>query len=194
MSMAGGAFGAVRHRDFRPYFVTTLLSMMADNVEQAQGESAYTVLRRARPARCSAGFALEASAFFRQPRERTAVLMALGWAAAIAVFALVPSYPVAIAALFAAGLLNLGFVTMAQTLVQLEAPPAERGRVVGLFSLSNNGLRVGSGITVGILGAVIGIHWSLALSAIAFLVVGVALLGYASDRARRAAVVATPAD
>ncbi len=33
--------------------------------------------------------------FFRAPRERTAVLMALGWSAAIALFALTRAYLVA---------------------------------------------------------------------------------------------------
>jgi hypothetical protein len=33
--------------------------------------------------------------------------------------------------------------------------------------VSANGLRAGSGFTVGILGAAIGIHWSLGLSAVA---------------------------
>jgi len=75
---------------------------------------------------------------------------------------------------------------MAQAYVQLEAPPARRGRVVGLFSMSWNGLRVGSGMTVGLLGAVIGIHYSLALSALAFLAAGVALLVYAQGQAREA--------
>jgi uncharacterized Tic20 family protein len=58
--------------------------------------------------------------------------------------------------------------------------------LVGLFSMSANGLRVGSGVTVGILGAVIGIHYSLALSALAFIVVGLALLVYANGRVREA--------
>jgi len=153
-----------------------------------QGEISYTVLLAASAAGAVlGGFALEASAFFRHPRERTAVLLALGWSVAIAVFALVPVYGVAVAALFVAGLLNLGFTSMAQTLVQLEAPPGERGRVVGLFSMSSSGLRVGSGVTVGILGAIIGIHASLALSALAFLVVGIGLLAYANGRVRRLA-------
>jgi hypothetical protein len=52
--------------------------------------------------------------------------------------------------------------------------------------MSWNGLRVGSGVTVGILGAFIGIHSSLALSALAFLAAGVALLVYAQGRARQA--------
>jgi hypothetical protein len=37
--------------------------------------------------------------------------------------------------------------------------------VVGLFNTAVLGLRAGSGLTVGVLGAVIGVQWSLALSA-----------------------------
>jgi len=102
------------------------------------------------------------------------------------VFALTPVYAIAVLALLVGGVLNIGFTSMAQAYVQLEAPPARRGRVVGLFSMAWNGLRVGSGVTVGIVGAVIGIHYSLALSALAFLAVGVALLVYANGRAREA--------
>lgn len=153
-----------------------------------QDEIAYSVLLASNAAGAVVGgFALEAMAFFRAPRERTAVLMALGWALSMVVFALTPVYAVAVAALFVGGLLYLGFTSMAQTLVQLEAPVAERGRVVGLFSTSWSGLRVGSGVTVGILGAAIGIHASLAASALAFLVIGVGLLAYANGRARRLA-------
>jgi MFS family permease len=153
----------------------------------AQDEITYSVLLTASAAgSVLGGFGLEALAFFRQPRIRTAVLLALLWATSILVFAITPFYPIAVLALFVGGVLNIGFTSMAQAYVQLEAPPARRGRVVGLFSMSWNGLRVGSGVTVGILGAVIGIHSSLALSALAFLVVGVALLVYAQGRAREA--------
>ena len=54
---------------------------------------------------------------------------------------------------------------MAQTLVQLQAPAQLRGRLIGLFNMSNNGLRAFSGVTVGVIGGLIGIHWSLAISA-----------------------------
>ncbi len=152
----------------------------------AKDEITYSVLLTANAAGAVlGGFGLEAMAFFRQPRIRTAVLLALVWAASILVFAITPLYAVAVLALFVGGALNIGFTSMAQAYVQLEAPPARRGRVVGLFTMSWQGLRVGSGITVGILGAVIGIHYSLALSALAFLGVGVALLVYANGRARQ---------
>ncbi|HEV7476144.1 MAG TPA: hypothetical protein VGO02_00240, partial [Burkholderiales bacterium] len=79
------------------------------------------------------------------------------------------SYALALALLFAAGFLELSFNAMAQTLVQIRAPEALRGRVIGLFAMSSLGLRAFSGVTVGLGGAAIGIHWSLALSAMALL-------------------------
>jgi hypothetical protein len=39
-------------------------------------------------------------------------------------------------------------------------------------------MRAFSGITIGVLGAVIGIHWSLALSAMALLAATMVLLGF----------------
>ena len=151
----------------------------------AQEEITYSVLLTASAAGAVlGGFGLEAIAFFQQPRIRTAVLLALLWGVSMVVFALTPVYVVAVLALLVGGFLNIGFTSMAQAYVQLEAPPARRGRVVGLFSMSWNGLRVGSGITVGLLGAVIGIHYSLALSAVGFVIAGLALLAYANGRAR----------
>jgi len=84
---------------------------------------------------------------------------------AIGSFALSASYPFALALLFAAGFVELSFLAMAQTLVQLHAPPEMRGRVIGAFAMSAQGLRAFSGVTVGIGGSLIGIHWSLAASA-----------------------------
>jgi hypothetical protein len=44
--------------------------------------------------------------------------------------------------------------------------------------MSNNGLRAFSGITVGMLGSLIGIHWSLALSTLVLLTATFALLAF----------------
>ena len=86
----------------------------------------------------------------------------------LAAFATTPRYAVALVLLFAAGLLELAFGSMAQTLVQLNAPAASRGRVIGvigLFNMAAMGSRTFSGITVGMAGSVMGIHTSLAVSA-----------------------------
>ena len=122
------------------------------------------------------GVALESFAPLRRPRVRGAIVLGALWSVSLLVFAVTADYVVALGALFVAGVLNLAFSSIAQTIVQLRATAARRGRVVGLFNMSQQGLRVGSGITVGILGGVIGVHESLALSAIVLTVLCVALL------------------
>jgi hypothetical protein len=78
--------------------------------------------------------------------------------------------------LFVAGFLELSFGSMTQTLVQMNAPANIRGRVIGLFNMSALGLRAFSGITVGLLGSLVGVHWSLGLSAMVLLTVTAGLL------------------
>jgi len=57
--------------------------------------------------------------------------------------------------------------------VQLDAPAEMRGRAIGVFSMFAMGMRMFSGVTVGLAGARIGIHWSLAFSAgVLFVVIG----------------------
>jgi MFS family permease len=114
-----------------------------------------------------------------QPNARTAFVLAMLWCCAIAGFALSGSYPLALVLLFAAGFLELSFNSMAQALVQIHAPAAIRGRVIGLYSMAGLGLRAFSGITVGIAGSAIGIHWSLSLSAMALFAILFSLFGFA---------------
>jgi transmembrane secretion effector len=116
----------------------------------------------------SAGFVLEGRGLL-SPSPRTAVLLAMLWCCALGSFALTAIYPLALALLFAAGFLELSFNTMAQTLVQLNAPVSIRGRVIGLFSTASLGFRTFSGVSVGLVGSLIGIHRSLAMSAAALL-------------------------
>jgi MFS family permease len=87
-------------------------------------------------------------------------------------------YPLALVLLFTAGFFELAFNTMAQALVQLNAPTEIRGRVIGLYNMASLGLRAFSGVTVGLIGSVIGVHWSLALSAMAVLACALGLLGW----------------
>jgi MFS family permease len=131
-----------------------------------------------------AGLVLEARGLL-QPRVRTAFILAMLWCCAIGTFAMASVYPFALALLFTAGFLQLSFNAMAQTLVQLHAPAAIRGRVIGLFSTASLGLRAFSGVTVGIMGGLIGIHWSLALSSMVLLAVIMGLLAFTLRTARR---------
>jgi MFS family permease len=132
-----------------------------------------------------AGIVLESRGLL-QARPRTALILAMLWCVAIGGFATASTYPLALALLFVGGFLELSFNTMAMTLVQLNAQPHMRGRVIGLYSMSALGLRAFSGITIGVLGGLIGIHWSLALSALALFAITTGLLGFSLNAARAA--------
>ena len=112
---------------------------------------------------------LEATGRIR-PSPRAAVISTAVYGVTTAFFALSHSYPVAVGLLVIGGIANLASMSITQTVVQLLAPPADRGRVIGLYGVSANGLRAGSGFTVGLLGAAIGIRWSLGFSAAALFV------------------------
>lgn len=149
----------------------------------------YTMLITANAAGALfAGVALESRGLL-PARSKSAFVLAMLWCAAIGGFAVSASYLLALVLLFAAGFLNLAFSSMTRTLVQLHAPSAIRGRVIGLYNMSDLGLRSFSGITVGIGGGLVGIHWSLGLSAAALLVLTLALMSVAM-RAEKAAVAA----
>src|SRR3546814_3118439 len=57
------------------------------------------------------------------------------WCAALGSFALSSSYVLALLLLFVAGFVELSFNSMAQTLVQLNAPPEMRGRAIGVYNM-----------------------------------------------------------
>ncbi len=99
------------------------------------------------------------------PRTRTAFMLAMIWCCALIGFAQSTVYAIAIALLFVAGFVELGFNSMAQSLVQMNAPDDIRGRVIGVYSMSSMGLRTFSGLSVGLLGSAVGIHTSLSCSA-----------------------------
>jgi MFS family permease len=114
------------------------------------------------------GLLLESRSGLLATRPSSALRLSLCWAAALCAFAMTRTYWVALPLLFLAGFFELSFSSMAQTLVQLEAPEAARGRVLGLFSMAASGLRTFSGITVGLAGSVTNIHTSLAISSALF--------------------------
>ena len=122
-----------------------------------------------------AGLILEGGGLL-PPKPRTAMILALLWGGALTVFSLANTYWLAVGFLLAAGFLELSFNAMAQSLVQLDAPPDKRGRVIGLFNMASLGLKTFSGISVGLIGSLIGIHWSLALSAMVTMLISAALL------------------
>jgi MFS family permease len=138
----------------------------------------YSVLLAANAAGALSGGVILESRGLLHASPRSAIVLTILWCLAIGGFAVAKNYPLAVGLMFIAGFLNLTFSAMAQTLVQIHAPPSLRGRLVGLFNMSNNGLRAFSGVTVGFLGSVIGIHSSLALSALMLLAIAIVLLAF----------------
>jgi len=136
----------------------------------------YSVLLAANAAGAIIGAVLLESMAFIRLSARTAIGCAAVWGVLMALFPAAQSYPAAVIILVLAGAFNIAFTSMAQTIIQLLAPPHQRGRMVGLFNTSMLGLRAGSGVTVGVLGAVIGVQWSLTLSSAAVVLVALGLL------------------
>jgi MFS family permease len=140
------------------------------------GGLGYGMLIAANSAGAVLGGVLLESTGLLKPNARTAMLSTLLWSGCLLGFAVSRSYPLSLALLLAAGVCNLASQSIAQTLVQLLAPPDKRGRVVGVFNMASNGLKAGSGFTIGLAGGLIGIHWSLGLSAATLGTVVVVLL------------------
>ncbi|HXJ20548.1 MAG TPA: MFS transporter [Polyangia bacterium] len=144
---------------------------------------AYTLLLAADAAGAlTAGFLLESRGGLLRISPGAAMKLAMLWATALFGFSFARSYVLALPLLFAAGFFELSFSSMAQTLVQMQAPDASRGRVLGLFNMSSAGLRTFSGITVGLAGSLLTVHASLAAAAGTF--AAVTGLGLVRLRAR----------
>jgi len=158
----------------------------AHDLGHGHADIAYSMLLAADAAgSLIAGIVLESRGLLRA-KPKTAFILAMLWCCAIGGFAASTSYPLAFGLLLVAGFVQLSFSSMAQTLVQINAPADMRGRVIGLFSMAGLGMRAFSGITVGVLGGMIGVHWSLALSALGLLAIvcGLALFTLRSAPAR----------
>ena len=175
-------------RIFRMIVLAGATSLFVGNAFQAQmpefahqhgSEDAdvwYSVLLGANAAGAVIGALLLESFPVLQGGSRAAIVCAGIWGAMMAVFPFLHNYGAAVALLVVAGVFNIAFTSMAQALVQVLAPPGSRGRVVGLFNTSMLGLRAGSGFTTGVLGAAIGVEWSLAFSSVAVVAVSLGLL------------------
>src|SRR5262245_8638008 len=158
----------------------TLMPAFAGDLGAGKADFAYSALLMASAAGAVfGGFLLEGKGWL-QAKPRNATMCAVAWCVLITAFALSTNYYLSIALLFFAGMLNLAFYSTAQAVVQILAPGHLRGRLIGLFSMSAFGLRAFSGVTVGVAGALIGIHRSLALSATILFGVTVALFIFAS--------------
>jgi MFS family permease len=173
------------------FFVGTafqaVMPEFAHDLGSDHADFAYSALLAANAAGAVVGGILLEGRGWLPPRVDTAMISAILWCLAIAGFALSTNYYLSLALLFIAGILNLTFSSMGQTIVQLLAPTHLRGRLIGLFAMSGMGLKAFSGVTVGVMGGLVGVHWSLAGSALALLAVTVALFAFAMPGQREEA-------
>jgi MFS family permease len=136
----------------------------------------YSVLLAANAVGAIIGAVLLESSTFIRLSGRSAIVCAAIWGGLMALFPAAQHYPAAVTLLILAGIFNIAFTSMAQTIIQLVAPAHLRGSMVGLFNTSMLGLRAGSGLTVGVLGALIGVRWSLTFSSAAVVLIALGLL------------------
>ncbi|WP_427918777.1 MFS transporter [Streptomyces sp. cg40] len=153
-------------------------SMPAFAQDLAGGSTgAYTVLLTANGAGgVIGGVLLELSGRVR-PNVSAAVCATALYGGSTLLFAVTHSYTVALLTLLVGGIAGLASMSITQTVVQLQAPAQDRGRIMGLYGMSFGGLRAGSGVTIGFLGATLGLHGALALNATA-LCLGTAVGGW----------------
>ena len=137
----------------------------AHGAQMLGASTRYSMLMSANAAGAvAAGLILEFRGLL--PAEpRTAIILTALWALTLIGFAATSNFLVAVTFLFAAGFLQLTYQAMTQTLVQLNAPPELRGRVIGLYQTSALGMMTFSGFTVGFGASVLGVHWALITSA-----------------------------
>jgi MFS family permease len=164
---------------FASFFVANAYQPQLPEFAQALGatraSAMYGMLFAANAAGAfTAGLVLESRSLL-PARTNSVYVLVFIWCCAIIGFALSETYVLSVALLFCAGFVELSFSSMAQTLVQMNAPSAIRGRVIGVYFMSFLGLKSFSGVFVGFGGELIGVHWSLAISAAALLVCMVAL-------------------
>ena len=161
----------------------TSMPIYAQDLGAGAAGTAYGVLLFANGAGgVLGGILLEATGRIK-PSVKAAVVSTGIYGLTSLLFATTGSYLLAAVALVIGGVANLASMSIGQTVVQLRANPADRGRVIGVYGVAANGLRAGSGFTVGLLGAAIGVHWSLGLSAAA-LTVGTGVAGWHALRSR----------
>jgi len=111
------------------------------------------------------GLLLEATGLVRAS-TRTALWGTVAYGLTILLFSLTSSIVVAVLSLVLSGFASIAALTAAQTVLQLRAPGAARGRVMGLNGMVSNGLRTGSGLIVAILGTGFGIRGAVVVSAV----------------------------
>jgi MFS family permease len=121
------------------------------------------------------GLGLEAVGRIRAS-TRLAIVSTLVFALCTVVFAFSRDFVLSLLVLAVGGVATIVSSSTSQTVVQLQAPDDRRGRFLGAFGMTSMGLRLGSGVLLGVLGAALGVSAAIAIDATALAVVAVTLL------------------
>ena len=108
-----------------------------------------------------------------------------GWGIVILLAAVAPTLPTEIAALVLVGYGSISFNSISKTVLQLQAAPNMRGRVMALWSVAYLGSTPIGGPIVGWVGQHLGARWSLVVGGAPTLLVGLVSYPYLA-RAHRA--------
>jgi MFS family permease len=139
------------------------------------------------------GLILEGTGWVRLS-VRAALISTLVYGITSVFFAVSHDYLIAAPLLVVGGVANLAALSITQTVVQLRAPSEKKGQVIGVYGVGANGMRIGSGFTVGLLGAAVGLRTALGLSSAALVVCTLLMAAYLAVIARRGrAATAEPA-
>jgi MFS family permease len=163
----------------------TVMPTIADTTAGVSNGTAYGLLLFANGlGGVLGGLLLEGTGWIRLS-VRAALWSTVVYGASTVFFAVSHYYLVAAPLLVIGGIANLAALSITQTVTQLRAPREKKGQVIGAYSTSANGMRIGSGFTVGLLGAAIGLRPALALSPAALCACVLGLAVYLAAAARR---------
>jgi MFS family permease len=171
--------------------IQTVMPTIAGTTDGISSGTAYGVLLFANGlGGVLGGLLLEGTGWIKLS-VRAALWSTVVYGASSVFFAVSHSYLLAAPLLVVGGIANLAAMSTTQTVVQLRAPREKRGQVIGVYSTSANGMRIGSGFTVGLFGAAIGLRPALALSSAALCACVFALAVYL-EAGQRSASSLTP--
>ncbi len=121
------------------------------------------------------GLGLEAIGRIRAS-TRLAIVSTLVFALCIVVFAFSRSFVLTLIVLAISGVASIISSSTSQTVVQLQAPDDRRGRFLGAYGMTSMGLRLGSGVLLGVLATFVGVPAAIAADAMVLAAVAAALL------------------
>jgi MFS family permease len=163
----------------------TVMPSIAATTTGISASTAYTVLLFANGlGGVLGGLLLEGTGWIKLT-VRAALVSTLVYGASTVFFALSHDWLIAAPLLVIGGIANLAALSITMTVVQLRAPKGKKGQVIGVYGVGANGMRMGSGFTVGLFGIIVGLRPALGWSSLALCACTLVLAVYLAVAARR---------